>query len=56
MVSIRPPTKFSRSPAELRRFAPLLGQHTAEILREAGLDDQQIASLQKDGIIKTSVQ
>jgi crotonobetainyl-CoA:carnitine CoA-transferase CaiB-like acyl-CoA transferase len=28
---------------ELRRAAPLLGQHTAEVLREAGLNDEAIA-------------
>ncbi len=52
MISIRPPTQFSKSPAELRLFAPLLGQHTLEILAEAGFDSAQIARLQQDGVIK----
>jgi crotonobetainyl-CoA:carnitine CoA-transferase CaiB-like acyl-CoA transferase len=29
------PTKLSRTPGALRRPAPRLGEHTAEILREA---------------------
>ena len=29
--------KFSRTPAEVRRGAPVLGQHSREILAEIGL-------------------
>lgn len=43
--AIRPPTLFARTPAELALPAPTLGQHTEEVLREAGLDDQAIAHL-----------
>ena len=42
---VRPPTKFSRSPASVRRPAPLLGQQSCELLREAGFDENEIATL-----------
>ena len=32
------PVTFSKTPADVRRLQPRLGEHTAEILREAGLD------------------
>jgi crotonobetainyl-CoA:carnitine CoA-transferase CaiB-like acyl-CoA transferase len=34
-----------------RRDAPGLGEHTAEILSELGVDGAQLASLEKDGIV-----
>jgi len=39
------PVKMSRFEFVLSRHAPLPGEHTAEVLREAGLDDAAIASL-----------
>ncbi len=41
----RPPTRFSESPASVRRLAPRLGEHTSEILAEAGYDEATIAAL-----------
>jgi len=32
------PMRFSETPATIRRHAPRLGEHTAEVLREVGLD------------------
>jgi crotonobetainyl-CoA:carnitine CoA-transferase CaiB-like acyl-CoA transferase len=33
---------------------PLLGQHTAEVLRELGVDDERLASLEERGVIARS--
>lgn len=41
----RPAPRFSGTPTELRHPAPALGQHTGEVLREAGLSDAEIAAL-----------
>jgi crotonobetainyl-CoA:carnitine CoA-transferase CaiB-like acyl-CoA transferase len=39
------PVKLSDTPGSIRRPAPLLGEHTAEVLREAGFSDAEIAAL-----------
>jgi crotonobetainyl-CoA:carnitine CoA-transferase CaiB-like acyl-CoA transferase len=39
------PVKLSATPGAVRRPAPLLGEHTEEVLREAGLRDDDIAAL-----------
>jgi len=41
----RPPVRFSESPAGIRRMAPRLGEHTREVLREAGYPDADIDAL-----------
>jgi formyl-CoA transferase len=51
IVSIRPTTKFAGTPADLALPAPDLGQHTEAVLREAGLDGQEIASLAARGLV-----
>jgi len=42
---VRPPVRFHDTPAQVRRFAPRLGEHTADILAEAGYDATEIAAL-----------
>lgn len=37
MITTAVPTAFSESPGTIRRLAPRLGEHTAEVLREAGV-------------------
>ncbi len=45
------PVKFSRTPAEVSRPAPLLGQHNEEVLAELGYGKERIEELRKDGVI-----
>ena len=48
---VNTPLIFSETPASLRLAPPTLGQHTAEILRELGYDDQTLARWQADGTV-----
>lgn len=46
------PFRFPGRPERLhRRHAPLLGEHTAEVLRTLGVDDDELAALEADGVI-----
>jgi crotonobetainyl-CoA:carnitine CoA-transferase CaiB-like acyl-CoA transferase len=46
------PVKFSRTPGKVRTGAPLYGQHTGEVLREYGFNDEEIAALEKEGAVQ----
>jgi crotonobetainyl-CoA:carnitine CoA-transferase CaiB-like acyl-CoA transferase len=43
------PVNFSATPADVRRLQPRLGEHTAEVLGEAGYDAAAIDGLLKSG-------
>ncbi|ETW94043.1 MAG: hypothetical protein ETSY1_36560 [Candidatus Entotheonella factor] len=46
------PWKLSRTPWQLRRRAPLLGEHTSEVLGgELGLDASTLAALREEGVV-----
>ena len=51
MRTIGPPTKFSDLDFAVRGPAPWLGQHTAEVLRDAGVNDDEIEQLFTDGVL-----
>jgi crotonobetainyl-CoA:carnitine CoA-transferase CaiB-like acyl-CoA transferase len=51
LTSLAPPVKFSEFEFAIRRPAPGRGEHTEEILREAGYRDAEIAALRGDGVI-----
>jgi crotonobetainyl-CoA:carnitine CoA-transferase CaiB-like acyl-CoA transferase len=46
------PIKFSDTPGDTRRAAPLLGQHTREVLRDHGFSDAQINQMAALGAIQ----
>ena len=51
MKNIGLPVKSSGSLASIRRPAPLLGEHSAEILGELGVDAARLAQLVTDGVV-----
>jgi crotonobetainyl-CoA:carnitine CoA-transferase CaiB-like acyl-CoA transferase len=50
---VPPPVRFSRSPASIRRHAPLIGQHNREVLEEVGFTTAEIGSLEASGVLRT---
>jgi len=50
ICSMAAPTSWSKSQQRIERFAPRLGQHSAELLREAGYDDDTINALAAQGV------
>lgn len=50
---VAPPVGFSATPLAAERPSPTLGQHTAAILAEAGLNKEQIELLSAQGAIRT---
>jgi crotonobetainyl-CoA:carnitine CoA-transferase CaiB-like acyl-CoA transferase len=47
----RHPAQFGATPAVLAGRAPMLGEHTDEVLAELGLDPDRIAGLRESGVI-----
>jgi crotonobetainyl-CoA:carnitine CoA-transferase CaiB-like acyl-CoA transferase len=46
---IPPPVRFRNAPMSVRRPAPLIGQHTDEVLGEVGFSEEEIARLREVG-------
>lgn len=52
-VTVGSPIKLSGTPVEYLRPAPMLGEHTDEVLkRQLGLDDERLAQLKALGVIE----
>ncbi|MEA2386600.1 MAG: hypothetical protein QOJ22_774 [Thermoleophilaceae bacterium] len=48
------PVKFSGTPGSIDRLAPTLGQHSAELLAEAGYSTEEIDGLAQTGVTRCS--
>jgi len=48
------PVQFEHQPRTAPRPAPLLGEHTQEILRQIGYDTQRIAGLVQQGVVQSA--
>ncbi len=47
----RPAARFEATPSGLHRPAPLLGEHTDEVLRELGISDNAASDLRSAGVV-----
>ena len=47
------PINFDKTPTSIRHLAPRLGEHTVEVLSEAGFDKESIDDLLKNGEIRS---
>jgi formyl-CoA transferase len=48
------PMRLSETPARMDRAGPMLGEHSAEVLAEAGYSQEEIRRLTQAGVIRTS--
>lgn len=48
------PVRFSQTPASIHRHAPLIGEHSVEVLRELGYSDEDITGLVESGAVRTT--
>ena len=48
------PLHFSATPTRIDRPAPLLGEHTREVLRECGYTESEIESFIADGVVEVA--
>ena len=49
------PVKFSETPAKVAKAAPVLGQHSREVLEQLGYDREMVAGLIKSGAVIAAV-
>jgi crotonobetainyl-CoA:carnitine CoA-transferase CaiB-like acyl-CoA transferase len=52
--NMRSSARWSETQVEMTRLAPRLGEHNAEILREAGFTADEIAALAREGVTKAA--
>jgi formyl-CoA transferase len=52
--NMKVPATWSETAVELKRLAPRLNEHGAEILQEAGFSSEEIAALIRDGVTKAA--
>ncbi|MDN3986573.1 CaiB/BaiF CoA transferase family protein [Zwartia vadi] len=52
MKNVGYPVKFNNQPRQASRHAPLLGEHTKEVLTEMGLSHERIDELLKHGVVE----
>jgi crotonobetainyl-CoA:carnitine CoA-transferase CaiB-like acyl-CoA transferase len=48
---LKHPADFEKSPVDVRARAPLLGEHSREILRSVGVDDAEFDRMQRQGVV-----
>ena len=51
IANVAAPVRFEKTPSRLKRGAPLLGEDSEAILREAGIPDAEIAALRASGAL-----
>ena len=49
---VPPPVRFSATPSSVRRPAPRLGEHGREVLYEVGLSFDEVAGLERNGVLR----
>jgi crotonobetainyl-CoA:carnitine CoA-transferase CaiB-like acyl-CoA transferase len=49
------PFRLSDTPPTFRRFAPVLGEHTAEVLQSIGYSETEISELEKAGVVRAQI-
>ena len=51
LTTLDTPIRFSRTPGGIRTHAPALGEHTDEVLRQAGVTPDEIARLRAAQVV-----
>jgi formyl-CoA transferase len=51
LTLLRQPMTLSRTPSQMERYPPAIGEHTQEVLREAGFGADEIGKLSRERII-----